>query len=466
MDKKTTAIIAVVIVVVVAIAVYSLMNDGDSVEKEDVKYVFEDNDSYLLKVFGNADGDNAIDSKDVEVINNLLNGSIEYDKTKHSYADANQDGAITSEDATYIQGIIDKNTSVADRIFYYDVNGDVASVSQPVKKLGADYWPCMDGIVVLGAQDILTHVDSGIYGQLSSSAVKYKGFGQDKVTNFGNGFRSNYDFETIVATGVDAIVCGSKEIYFVGIEDRFTSASSIDMIRLPFWEGNKVDSAIITLAYLLNNDTYISNAEKFLEFEDKIQSTLDKGLSKVTTPKTCLVVYLGTSTDKSLEVEIEARGCGSFEWSVLGGLDNVSKDINSEGALNSASMYYKTDQDYVITKNPDYVFILGKAGFNRTANDAQTSFDAGAAYLKTTKSYLNNNIWVTGSGSASGTMQKVLALMLACEVYSDEFSEVDYMGYLQEFVDTFTLANNGVSSSSSSYFDVKEDGVWIYHPQV
>lgn len=139
MGKKTTAIIAVVIVVVVAIAVYSLMNDGDSVEKEDVKYVFEDNDSYLLKVFGNANGDNAIDSKDVEVINNLLNGSIEYDKTKHSYADANQDGAITSEDATYIQGIIDKNTSVADRIFYYDVNGDVASVSQPVKKLGADY---------------------------------------------------------------------------------------------------------------------------------------------------------------------------------------------------------------------------------------------------------------------------------------------------------------------------------------
>ena len=83
MDKKTTTIVAVVIVVVVAIAVYSIMNDdSDNVEKEDVKYVFEDNDSYLLKVFGNANGDNAIDSKDVEVINNLLKGSIDYDKTK------------------------------------------------------------------------------------------------------------------------------------------------------------------------------------------------------------------------------------------------------------------------------------------------------------------------------------------------------------------------------------------------
>ena len=309
-------------------------------------------------------------------------------------------------------------------------------------------------------------MDSGIYSQLSSNAVKYKGFGQDKVTNFGSGFGSNYDFETIVATGIDAMVCGSKEIYFVGIEDRFTSSSSIDMIRLPFWEGDKVDSAIITLAYLLNNDSYISNAEKYLQFEDKVQSTLDKGLSKVKTPKTCLVVYIGSATDKSLEVEIEARGCGSFEWSVIGGLDNVSKDINTDGVLNSASMYYTTDQDYVITKKPDYVCILGKAGFNKTADDAHSSFDAGSAYLKTTKSYLDNNIWVTGSGSTSGTMQKVSALMLACEVYSDEFSDVDYMGYLQEFVDSFTMANYGVSSSSSNYFDVNENGVWIYHPQV
>ncbi len=468
MDKKVLAVIAVAIIVILAAAIAVLVtSNGDKNNNDnptDINYKFEYNEDILLTVFGNANGDNAIDSKDVQVINNLVNGKISFDSKKYSFADANNDGKITAEDAAYVQAIIDKDTSAAPKIYYYNVNGDIASVSQPVKKIGADYWPCMDGIVVLGAQDILTHVDSGIYGQLSSNAVKYKGFTQDKVTNFGSGFGSKYDFETVVGTGVDAMVCGSKEIYFVGIEDRFTSASYIDMIRLPFWEGDNVDSAIITLAYLLNNDKYISNAQKFLDYEKRVEAELAKGLAKVSDKKTCLVVYIGSATEKSLEVEIEARGCGSFEWSVLAGMDNVSADINTEGALNSASMYYTTDQDYVITHNPDYVFILGKAGFNRTAEDAQSSFDAGSAYLTTTDSYKNGNIWVSGSGVTSGTMQKTLALMLACQVYPSAFSGVDYNAYLQEFVDTFTLANSGSTSSSSDYFDVEESGIWIYHP--
>jgi ABC-type Fe3+-hydroxamate transport system substrate-binding protein len=416
----------------------------------------------LLTVLGNADLDNDLDLGDVMAIEYLAGISAKV--SDYPYADANNDGKITSNDAAYVQAIIDKNTTLASKIFYYNLNGDIASVSQPVTKIGADYWPCMDGIVVLGAQDILTHVDSGIYGQLSSNANKYNGFGQDKVVNFGSGFGSNYDFETVVATGVDAMVCGSKDIYFVGIEDRFTSLSSIDMIRLPFWEGDDVDSAVITLAYLLNNDKYIANAQKFLSFEKKVTDALDAGLSKVADKKSCLVVYIGNATDKSLDVEIEARGCGSFEWSVIGGMDNLSSDINTEGALESASMYYQTDQDYVISKNPDYVFILGKAGYNRTAADAQSSFNAGAAYLTTTKAYQNNNIWVCGSGLASGTMQKTMALMLACQVYGSEFSDVDPYDVLQEFVDTFTLTNNGVAPGSSGYFDVEDRGIWIYHP--
>ena len=89
------------------------------------------------------------------------------------------------------------------------------------------------------------------------------------------------------------------------------------MIRLPFWEGDRVDSAVITLAYLLNNDTYIAKAKEFLSFEDRITQTIENGLSGVTKKATSLVIYIGSSTEKTLDVEIEARGCGSFEWSVM-----------------------------------------------------------------------------------------------------------------------------------------------------
>ncbi len=452
------AIIAIVVVVVVAAAIL-LIDKGDS-DKKEISLV----DDCRLVIYGNADNDDDLDQDDVKIIESIANGDMTWDKKAAPYADANNDGKVDSKDVDYVKAIIDKDSKNAPRIYYTDVNGKTSYVSQPVTKLGADYWPCMDGVVAIGATDILTHVDSGIYGQLSSNAVKYKGITQSDVVNFGSGFQAGYDFETIKATGVDAIVCGSAEIYFVDIESMFTDSTRIDMIRLPFWESDRVDSAVITLAYLLNNDKYIENAQKYLEYEDKITGILESGLAKVDKKASCLVVYIGSATESSLEVEIEARGCGSYECSELAGFDNLSADINKEGALNSSSMYYTTDQEYVIGKNPDYVLILGRSGFNRTAEDAQKSFDAGAAYLTTTKAYKNDNIWVSGSGNMSGLMQKVTALQLACMVYSDAFSGVDYNEYLQEFVDSFTLANNGVSSSSPSYFDVTKSGIWVYEP--
>ena len=96
-----------------------------------------------------------------------------------------------------------------------------------------------------------------------------------------------------MSTNLDAIVCGSEDIYFVGIEDKFSDESKIDMIRLPFWEGGDVSSAVITLAYLLGNSEYIENAHKFIEFQDRIQKIIDDGLSNVDKKETVLVTYLG-----------------------------------------------------------------------------------------------------------------------------------------------------------------------------
>lgn len=452
---------ALIAVAVIAVAAYAVLSDDDDGGNGETTY---DLTVTRLTVFGNADNDDDLDSDDVAFINKTVSGEIEWDSSANPYADADGNGVVDSKDADYLNAIISKDTAAAPKIFYADVNGRMASVSQPVTKLGADYWPTIDGIIAIGAQDMVTYVDSGIYSQLSSNALKYNTLTQSSVQNFGSGFGTGYDFETVVASGVDAMVCGSADIYFIGIENKFDDNTRIDMIRLPFWEGDRVDSAVITLAYLLNNDTYIAKAEEFLSFEDGITQIIENGLSGVTEKATSLVVYIGSATEKTLDVEIEARGCGSFEWSVMGGTDNVSSDINGAGALSSDSMYYQTDQDYVISKNPDYVFILGKAGFNRTAADSQASFDAGAAYLTTTDAYKNGHIWVSGSGVTSGTMQKVTALMLATMVYEDRFEDVDAYSYLQEFVDTFTLSNAGVSSSDDGYYNVRDSGEWIYKP--
>lgn len=456
MDNKQTLIVvvAVAVIAIVCVAAYFVLSDDDN-DSKDVT-VEGDEDTVRLVVYGNANLDDYLDDKDTEYLQKIVDG----DAPTNKYADANGDGKVDQADVDYLKSILDGK---ADRIYYNNLNGHKSYVSQPVTKIGADYWPCMDAIMAIGAQDILTHVDSGIYGGLDGS--KYGSFDKSAVTNFGSGFGNRYDLENVVKTGVDAMVCGSEEIYFVGIEDRFTDDTRIDMIRLPFWEGDDVDSAVITLAYLLNKESYIQKAHEYLDFEDNITKIINDNISKVSKKATGLVVYIGNSTESSLEVEIECRGCGSFEWSVLGGIDNVSSDINKSGVLASSSMYYQTDQEYVIGKNPDFVFILGKAGMDRTAEQAQASYDAGSAYLTTTKASQDNHIWVCSSGLTSGTMQKVMALYLACNVYTDAFSGIDCDKYLQDFVDTFTLANVGKTAGSDGYFDVTKEGTYLYMPK-
>lgn len=418
MNNKLVAIIVVAILVVAggAIAVIYSNNSGTD-NKPSVA------SDIRLVVYGNANGDDYLDNNDLTYLQNVLDGKNEENK----FCDTNCDGKTNQEDVEYLKAIL---AGTASEIYYENLNGNIASVRQPVNTIGADYWPIMYGIMAIGATDILTWTDSGIYNSLSTNDI-YRGLDTSNIRNFGSGFHEGYDFETIMSTNLDAIVCGSEDIYFVGIEDKFSDESKIDMIRLPFWEGGDVSSAVITLAYLLGNSEYIENAHKFIEFQDRIQKIIDDGLSNVDKKETVLVTYLGSSTESSLEVEVECRGSGSYECSIIAGMNNLASYLNQEGKLSSDTMYYNTDQEYIIGKNPDWVIILGSgSGLFPNEDKLKTSYDVGAKYLVTTSAAKNNQIAVSGSGITSGTMQMNTALYLACTVYADAFENVDADAFL------------------------------------
>lgn len=443
------AIVAVLIIAGVSIAVIYSNSSGD----EDSPSLASDT---RLVIYGNANGDDYLDDNDVMYLQNVLNGKNEENK----FCDTNCDGRIDQEDVNFLKAILD---GTASEIYYENLNGNIASVRQPVKTIGADYWPIMYGIMAIGATDILTWVDSGIYNSFSTNSI-YRGLDVSNIKNFGSGFHEGYDFETIMSTHFDAIVCGSEDIYFVGIEDKFSDESKIDMIRLPFWEGGNVSSAVLTLAYLLGDSEYIENAHKFVDFQDRIQKTIDNCISKVDNKDTVLVTYLGSSTESSLEVEVECRGSGSYECSIIAGMNNLASYLNQEGKLSSDTMYYNTDQEYVIGKNPDWVIILGSgSGLFPNEDKLKTSYAVGAKYLNTTNAAKNNQIAVSGSGITSGTMQMNTALYIACTVYSDAFSDVDADAFLQEYIDNFTSVNKGLNSTDSKYLKADSTG-FLYLP--
>lgn len=446
MNSKILTVVVVVILAVAGIAVYFTYGGDKEVEASNTS---------RLNICGNADMNDYLDSKDIEYTRGIISG----ERERTPLSDANNDGVVDEKDIDQINKIINKT---ANRINYLDINNKYAFVSLPIKSVAVQYWPVMYGLVAVGAEDIVDYVDSSILKAIGAGqyGTKLKNAG---IETFGSGFHDSYDFEKMISIGVDTIVCGSADIYFLKIEDRFNENTRLNVIRLPFWEADSVESAYLTLAYLLNDQKYIDKAYAYVDYVDGIKETINAGLNKVSKKADILVTYVGVK-DTSLDVEIECRGSGSYECSVIAGMNNLASYLNSSGILSSDSMYFHTDQEYLISKNPDYIMILSGSGLFKTTADQKVAYDKSTTYLTTTSAYKDGNIILSSSGLTSGMFQSPISLMLACTVYQDAFKDVDSNAYLQELVDRFTLLNEGLTSADAGYFDVTKDGAYLWLP--
>lgn len=445
MNNKSIIAIAIVAVIIVAGAGVYLVLGNNGSEKVDPA-----DETTRLNICGNANLDNYLDDKDIQYIQDIIDGK----EAKTILADANNDGKIDQKDIDQVKALM--NFTAQSR-WYLDINDKIACVKGDINSVAIQYWPTLQAFMAVGAEDLIKYADTGALSTANSGQYGQR-IANMGIQSFGSGFHSSYDFETMLAIGVDAIVCGSAEIYFIGIEDRFTPGTEINMIRLPFWEKANVASSYITLAYLLNDKDYVDQAYEYLDFVTEIQDLINERTKNVE-QKTVLVNYYSAGSS-ALEVEVECRGSGSYECSTIANLYNLASDI--PGGLSSSTMYYQTDVEYIMSKDPDYILMLHGSGLAKTEADQKTAFDKWTAYLKDTTAYKNHGIMVSGSGLMSGLFQTNLALLIACQVYADEFKDIDGYDYLQEMIDRFTPINEGKTPGSAGYFDVTKNGAYLY----
>ena len=105
MNTNFIIVIAVVAILVGGGATYLITNSND----EDKEIVYDGNTRFAI--YGNVNCDDYIDSKDVEIVKQLASDEIEFDKTKHRYADANTDGTIDDKDVEIVEKLADKQAT-------------------------------------------------------------------------------------------------------------------------------------------------------------------------------------------------------------------------------------------------------------------------------------------------------------------------------------------------------------------
>lgn len=111
MRKNLIAVALAAIIVIAATGVYIVTSDKNDDTRD--RELLTD----ALEVYGNANNDWTIDQNDVKYVQNIVDGTVEWNQNTNPYADANHDGKITKADVEKIKSL---TNNTADTVWIID----------------------------------------------------------------------------------------------------------------------------------------------------------------------------------------------------------------------------------------------------------------------------------------------------------------------------------------------------------
>ena len=457
MSSKLIAIGIVVILAVAACgtAVYIMNQNGN--DKPEYSLLDE-----ALQVFGNANDDWKIDSKDIDYLDKIING--EEEKTK--YADANQDGKIDEKDKKQVQDLIDNK---ADKVWLVDGDGHVKEINRKISRVGCEYYSNTELMLILGLKDKVYAVDYAPY------QAKEFYFGKNSnVKELGN--MNSPDYEMVGDMDLDILLTFS----YSGAEDKQAKLPNVDVVYLGMYRPNVEEptkseyfQGILKAGYIFG---VVDRAQDYMRWLLDIRDTIDSKTSKIAEedkPSVLMTNY----TSSYLQ-----NGNEAATWSVYTSIDPMgqacllagghlaAKDILTEEQYNggpSRTLYgAKVGMEAIVDADIDYAFChcvkytfggadMGKPAHGYAVND-HTEMDEAYAIasgrMDPNKVDIDNIYIIAGDyrNGASGCM--LLALYMAKILHPDLFSDLDPLEYHQQYVSDWM----GISG-----FDIHKNGVFI-----
>lgn len=312
-SKRLATIAVVAIILIAALCGAALvLNNGDSEYAADV--------TGNVKVLGNANNDDFIDSHDLDLLKKLADDG-EWDKASYPYADADNDGVITSKDVDIVSNIINGERC---EVYYYDIYDNLTRVDYPVKhdRIGVSYWQQGELAALMGMWDNVVLASTST---TSSNSHRYdtsniqKSFGGSKITS-----------ELILECKCDLVIASQGKSSIV------QAAVDVDPTITPYYvdvsKSSSYVGTVLTLGVLVNEN---EKAREYADFVYGIQDKLQQGMSKVKEKADVVItlMYANQSTRANLVVECVGTGAADM-MSQIANVYDSSKKSTSDYRLN------------------------------------------------------------------------------------------------------------------------------------
>lgn len=265
MEKKTILLVAVLIVI--AAAAFCALQLAQNDEGPDMSY----EDDVLVKIYGNANGDDRIDEKDADVIERIIEiGMPESEwKEKYIFADADRDGEITAKDLEVVRKYIDRENT---RLYYQDYWGNDAYVNYPLgDRVGVDMTYTAQFMACVGAYDRICGAPEGF--SMSGGENYYPG-----VSKWGSiGSAYGITVESLAASGIDVFVMWSNCLLYTDVwNDAVASglADKVSFVRVDV-TGDGTDSGALMLGAMFNTEKTLSKSREYADMISEIRKDLD-----------------------------------------------------------------------------------------------------------------------------------------------------------------------------------------------
>lgn len=443
MDKTTTKIAAVVVVAIVIIAAVAIVLSNDKSEESTATI-----DSQL-QIRGNANGDYTIDSKDMDILQDVKSGKSKLES--YPLADVNNDGKVDDTDVSLLQNLIDRKEGSTAYVICYDTSGSTTTVkvSYPLRNVvtyGTNIQ--MPALYANGGQYVAGYFNSSYdvaESSMKSTAKDLEGETR-KISD------ASWKNLTVLASEK---TLGAVLIDYSGVA-QFTSArvadldaAGIPMIIYPSANASDEIKTVLTLGFLFGGDCEklgVNYAQASWDVINEIKDKVGSMSSKQTYIALTMYIYIcqNDSTFNTSGIEAGGKpyyevnsefkskyaGTGSTKMTSTEALANYT-DVNA--LLNNRSMDWGLTSDEV--KN-----LIVSTWEHSNSGTSSTEFFKGFEEKLT---YVNNLL----PGA-------VKVAYMANALYGDTFTESWANSILQKFIDMGTEPLKGQTLDTIvAYFD-------------
>ena len=313
-------------------------------------------------------------------------------------------------------------------------DGREMTAYKPIERIIALSDPQADAIRVLGAEDRVTGVSSGIAAETMLLPVMCR----KQVV----GTSAKPDPEAILALKPDIVI--TYRTWNIGLEDKIEP--EVMVVRLDFTDPDDLAEEMRKLGYLLEAE---ERAEEFIKWHNGYMSVIKNRtelIQNTDKPRVYLELYPNIWRYKTFS----KNSTGDRQCTIAGGI-NIAMDL-FEGSPT-------LDPEWVLEQNPEVIIqvVTSKlpsgydcddpAGMKRILDDLTSRPE-----LADVSAVKNERVHVVASDIRCGVQQVVILAYFAKWFHPDIFEDMDPQMIQQEYLKRFQRID----------FNVSERGVFVY----